>query len=167
MMLTHRSRAREQPHLPLPVHPRQVSSAGVNEVVRAAGGVVLRGNGDRLEVALVHRPKYDDWTHPKGKLEPGETNEQAALREVEEETGMRCALDQALPAVRYRDSQGRDKLVRYWRMHVIGGSFSPTSEVDELRWIGIDTGARLLSYERDRDVLRTAVEGSARSRLRS
>jgi 8-oxo-dGTP pyrophosphatase MutT (NUDIX family) len=140
----------------------RVGSGTVSELVRAAGGVVLRRNGDRREVALVHRPKYEDWTLPKGKLEPGETDEQAAVREVEEETGMRCELDEELPLVRYRDAQGRDKLVRYWRMHVVGGSFSPTAEIDELRWLEIEDGATLLSYERDRAVLRSAVETLSR-----
>jgi 8-oxo-dGTP pyrophosphatase MutT (NUDIX family) len=130
----------------------------VSEVVRAAGGIVLRTAAGRFEVAVVHRPKYDDWSLPKGKLEPDETDEQAAVREVEEETGMRCALDGELPPVRYRDSQGRDKVVRYWRMHVVEGSFSPTAEIDELRWLGLEDARRVLSYARDRALLRSAVD---------
>ena len=86
-------------------------------IVEAAGGVVARAaRRTRAEVLLVHRPKYDDWSLPKGKLEPGETHEAAACREVEEETGWRCALGEELPAVRYMDRQGRPKHVRYWRM---------------------------------------------------
>ena len=85
--------------------------------VEAAGGVVLRGEpGAGVEVLVVHRPKYDDWSLPKGKLEPGETDEAAAVREVEEETGWRCALGEELPAVRYTDRNGRPKHVRYWHM---------------------------------------------------
>jgi 8-oxo-dGTP pyrophosphatase MutT (NUDIX family) len=138
----------------------------VSEVVRAAGGIVLRTAEGRCEVVVVHRPKYDDWSLPKGKLEPGESDEQAAVREVEEETGMRCELERELPPVRYRDSQRRDKVVRYWRMRVLDGSFSPTAEIDELRWLGIEEAAALLSYARDRTLLRSAVEDLAPRRSR-
>ena len=118
--------------------------------VRAAGGLVVR---DGL-VCLVHRPKYDDWSLPKGKLDPGEGFEQAALREVEEETGLRCRLCDELPDVRYTDARGRPKLVRYWAMDVIGDSgFSPNDEVDELRWATLAEAARLLSYEHDRELV--------------
>jgi len=91
-------------------------------VVRAAGGVVVRDG----RVAVVHRPKYDDWSLPKGKLQPGESWEAAALREVEEETGLACRLQQELPAVEYEDSHGRCKTVRYWRMAPADeGRFAP------------------------------------------
>jgi 8-oxo-dGTP diphosphatase len=85
-------------------------------------------------------------------------DEQAAVREVEEETGMRCRLEEELAPIRYRDSRGRDKVVRYWRMQVLGGSFSPTSEIDELRWLGIEEAGGLLSYEHDRALLRSVVD---------
>jgi 8-oxo-dGTP diphosphatase len=127
------------------------------EEVRAAGGVVVRPGG---EVAVVHRPKYDDWTLPKGKLDPGESFEEAALREVEEETGLRCRLGRELPSTRYTDAKGRPKLVRYWEMEPIEGAFSPTDEIDELRWLPPEEAADLLSYERDREVLR-ALRGSS------
>jgi 8-oxo-dGTP diphosphatase len=117
--------------------------------VRAAGGVVMRGG----RVALVHRPKYDDWTFPKGKLDPGEDFEQAALREVEEETGMRCRLGRELPSTRYVDPKGRRKVVRYWQMEPLEGDFAPNREVDELRWVAPPEARGLLSYDRDRDVL--------------
>jgi len=118
--------------------------------VRAAGGLVVR---DGL-VCLVHRPRYDDWSLPKGKLDPGEGFEQAALREVEEETGLRCRLRGELPEVRYTDARGRPKLVRYWVMDVVDDSgFSPNDEVDELRWAPLAEAARLLSYERDRELV--------------
>jgi 8-oxo-dGTP diphosphatase len=105
-------------------------------------------------VALVHRPNYDDWTLPKGKLDPGESFEQAALREVEEETGLRCTLGDELPPVRYRDQKSRPKVVRYWLMEVEGGEESvPNDEVDELRWLPPAEARILLTYQRDAELL--------------
>jgi 8-oxo-dGTP diphosphatase len=125
----------------------------VTELVLAAGGVVVGGAG---RVAVVHRPKYDDWTLPKGKLGRGESFERAALREVEEETGLRCRALRELPSSRYSDAKGRPKLVRYWLMEpVAGGGFTPTDEVDELRWLTPAEAAELLSYERDRALVRS------------
>ena len=124
------------------------------EVVQAAGGVIWRRSPTgELEVPLVHRPRYDDWTVPKGKLEPHEGHAEAALREVEEETGLRCTLGPELASISYRDRKGRPKQVRYWAMKPAGGSFTPTEEVDEVRWVGVDSAPSLLSYERDRPVL--------------
>jgi 8-oxo-dGTP diphosphatase len=117
--------------------------------VLAAGGVVIRDG----KVALVHRPKYDDWSFPKGKLDPGESFEEAALREVEEETGLRCRLGRELPNTEYHDAKGRPKLVRYWEMTPLEGDFTPTEEVDELRWLDPAEAERLLSYEHDRELL--------------
>ena len=114
--------------------------------VEAAGGVVER---DGL-IAVVHRPRYDDWSLPKGKLDAGESFEQAALREVFEETGLQCELGAEQEPARYQDRRGRDKLVRYWRMTVIGGSFEPNDEVDELRWLSTADTLALLTYEHDR-----------------
>ena len=123
-------------------------------VVQAAGGLLWRRRADgTLEVLVAHRPKYDDWTLPKGKLEPGESHEQAAVREVFEETGLRCRLGRELPATRYHDRHGRPKRVRYWEMEAEGGEFVPNREVDEVRWVELDAAARLLSYERDRGLL--------------
>jgi 8-oxo-dGTP diphosphatase len=118
-------------------------------VVRAAGGLVTR-NG---EVLLVHRPKYDDWTFPKGKAEPDETDEDCALREVEEETGLRCALEEELGRTEYTDAKGRPKVVRWWRMRPLGGRFTPTDEIDEVRWATPAEARHLLSYERDVELL--------------
>ncbi len=118
--------------------------------VMAAGGVVTREGEDGVEIVVVHRPKYEDWSLPKGKLTPGEGWEQAALREVTEETGLRCELGEELEPARYLDRKGRRKLVRYWLMRPLDGSFEPTDEVDELRWLPPEEAAALLSYEHDR-----------------
>ena len=104
-------------------------------------------------MAVVHRPKYDDWTFPKGKLDPGEGFEEAALREVEEETGLRCELGDELDSTTYRDRRGREKLVRYWEMTPVGGEFEPNDEVDELRWLTPAEARAILTYERDRGLI--------------
>ncbi len=125
--------------------------------VAAAGGVVVRsGDGDR-RVAVIHRPKYMDWSLPKGKLEPGEDWLEAALREVEEETGYRCKPSVELPHVSYLDRKGRRKLVRYWLMEPVDGEFQPHGEVDELRWIGREQAEELLTYPHDRELVRKAL----------
>jgi 8-oxo-dGTP diphosphatase len=124
--------------------------------VEAAGGVVWRRAGDGVEVCVVHRPRYEDWSLPKGKLDPGETFEQAALREVQEETGIACDLGDKLPDVTYDDHKGRSKLVRYWTMTPdpeADSGFEPNDEVDELRWLPVAEARALLSYEPDRDLL--------------
>jgi 8-oxo-dGTP diphosphatase len=118
--------------------------------VRAGGGVVVRDGPEGTEVAVVHRPRYDDWSLPKGKLEDGETFEQGARREVEEETGFRCELGDELSPVRYHDRKGRPKVVRYWLMSVSGGGFEPNDEVDELLWLAPAEARSKLDYEHDR-----------------
>ena len=128
--------------------------------MQAAGGVVNRLGGEgEVEVLLVHRPRYDDWTLPKGKLEPGETHEQAAVREVEEETGFHCELGRELPSTSYHDSKGRPKTVRYWAMRPLAGSFLPHREVDEIRWLSLQAARELLSHRHDDDVLQAFAEG--------
>lgn len=118
--------------------------------VRAAGGVVARDG----VVLLVHRPRYDDWTFPKGKAEEGESDEDCALREVREETGLSCELEEELPATHYVDARGRPKRVRWWRMRAIADDgFTPNEEVDELRWVDTGTAVELLTYPRDRLLL--------------
>jgi 8-oxo-dGTP diphosphatase len=129
----------------------------VSAEVFAAGGVVWR-RGDRgIEVAVVHRPRYDDWSLPKGKLDDGESFEQAAVREVEEETGLRCALGPFLDEIGYRDHKDREKLVRYWAMEAGDGDFTPNDEVDEMRWVGIQDAPGMLSYDFDRALIDRAA----------
>lgn len=123
--------------------------------VRAAGGIVWRrvSGGGGLEVAVVHRKQYDDWTFPKGKRDPGESCEQTAVREVEEETGLRCDLGPELASTIYQDGQGRTKVVRYWAMTAASGELQAHNEVDDARWVGTTAVRPLLTYERDRQVL--------------
>jgi 8-oxo-dGTP diphosphatase len=117
--------------------------------VRAAGGVVRRDG----RIAVVHRPRYDDWSLPKGKLDPGETWEEAALREVREETGLECELGEELSSTTYHDRKGRFKLVRYWLMDPVRGEFAPNDEVDELRWLAPAEAVALLTYPRDQQLV--------------
>ena len=122
-------------------------------LIRAAGGAVVRDGEGGIEILVVHRPRYDDWTFPKGKAEPGESDEDCALREVEEETGLRCDLDRELPSTSYADSHGRQKRVRYWLMRPVGGSLVFEHEVDDAVWVAPVEARALLSYERDRALL--------------
>ena len=102
---------------------------------------------------VVHRPKYDDWTFPKGKAEPGETDEACAVREVEEETGLRCELEGELPSTSYTGPDGRPKRVRYWRMRAAAGELSFRHEVDAARWLAPAEAAALLTHARDAGLL--------------
>jgi 8-oxo-dGTP diphosphatase len=123
-------------------------------IVRAAGGIVWRrGKGGAVEIVLVHRPAYDDWSFPKGKLDQGETEAEAALREVQEETGLRCRLGRELGTSRYLDPKGRPKTVRYWEMAPTGGTLGPAHEVDDARWMPLAEARAALTYERDRRIL--------------
>lgn len=134
-------------------------------VVRAAGGVVVRDGPRGPEILVVHRPKYGDWTFPKGKVERGESDEDCARREVEEETGLVCALREELPSTSYTDAQGRLKRVRYWLMDPIEGRLAFHHEVDEARWLPPEEATRLLSYDRDVNLLRSlsSVAGNWRA----
>jgi 8-oxo-dGTP diphosphatase len=117
-------------------------------LIHAAGGVVLRDG----RVLLVHRPKYDDWTLPKGKLEDGESWEDGAVREVREETGLDCEAGPEAGRTFYVDHAGRDKEVRYFRMDAAGEPLAQ-NEVDEVRWVPLADAPALLSYERDAEVV--------------
>ena len=122
--------------------------------VRAAGGVVWRrGDVGVTEVLLVHRPRYRDWTLAKGKLDPDEKWEDAALREVEEETGLHCELGSPLAAVFYHDRRRRVKEVRYWAMRPLSGAFEPNKEVDAIEWLDLHTAMARVTYEVDLYVL--------------
>ncbi|GGO87324.1 DNA mismatch repair protein MutT [Wenjunlia tyrosinilytica] len=113
--------------------------------------------GDHIELALVHRPKYDDWSFPKGKLHRGESFRQAALREVREETGLDCVLGRQLPTVHYL-ANGRPKEVRYWEAVPVGGSFAPSHEVDRMVWLPVGAARRRLTHERDENLLGALLE---------
>jgi 8-oxo-dGTP diphosphatase len=117
-------------------------------VVRSAGGLVVRDG----KVLLVHRPKYDDWSFPKGKLEEGESWEDAAAREVEEETGLRCAVGEELGRTHYVVLRG-PKEVRYYRLSCDAGEPRAQNEVDEVRWVTLEDARDLLTHERDRALL--------------
>ena len=122
--------------------------------IRASGGVVIRQGATGPEVVIVHRPRYDDWSLPKGKRESGETDEQCAVREVEEETGVRCSLGPELLPQKYVDRKGRPKVVRYWLMHPRGERpFVPNDEIDEVRGVALDGAGDALTYSGDRDQL--------------
>ena len=129
-------------------------TAPTTEVVRAAGGIIVRRSPQGwLQVAVVHRPARCDWSFPKGKLEPGESFEDCARREVLEETGLVCRLGRFVGHTEYRDRKDRPKVVAYWVMHLEHGQFAPNEEVDEMRWVDLRTADRLLTYDRDRDLL--------------
>lgn len=131
-----------------------LEAARQEELVHAAGGMVVRHGPDRVvQVAVVHRPAREDWSFPKGKLEPGESLEECARREVYEETGLHCRLGTFVGHTEYRDRKDRPKVVAYWVMEVEGGTFRPNEEVDELRWVDLAVAARTLTYDRDRELL--------------
>lgn len=146
----------------------------VSSVIRAAGGVLWREsptprNGEpEIEVGVIHRPRYDDWTLPKGKLAKNESYIEGALREVLEETGFRVRLGRSLGETRYWKSVGgadREKVVRYWAMQASGGAFSRNNEVDEIRWLPLAEARELLSYRRDQEVLDRFARGPSPSGL--
>jgi 8-oxo-dGTP pyrophosphatase MutT (NUDIX family) len=135
-----------------------VNASEPEPVVRASGGLLRRRRPDgEYEFAIVHRPKYDDWSLPKGKVDADESDEDAAVREVEEETGVRPRLGREVGVIRYRDSKGRPKEVRYWLMEPVEPArrtrFRPNHEVDDLRWCTAAEASKLLSYEHDRRLI--------------
>ena len=127
---------------------------GCGPEVRAAGGAIWRRSADGgLEVLLVHRPRYDDWSLPKGKCDRGEDDVACALREVAEETGLECEVGPELPSQHYVDQKGRDKVVRYWAMVAVAGHGRLEHEIDEVAWLALDAALERLSYVRDTVVL--------------
>jgi 8-oxo-dGTP diphosphatase len=139
--------------------PTGADGAPARPVVRAAGGVVWRRTDDTVEVVLVHRPApRDDWSFPKGKLDPGERHRDAALREVEEETGLACRLGSKLCEVAYVTPRGEDKRVRWWAMTVDEDrGFRPNDEIDGLRWVPIDRAGAELTHPSDRQLVHALV----------
>lgn len=126
------------------------------ETVLAAGGLVVRETPAGPEVLVVHRPRHGDWSLPKGKLDPGESFEAAALREVAEETGLTCRLGRELGSVIYRDAGGRPKRVRYWMMRPVAGDVRerpPDGEIDGIRWLDPARAREILTYAHDRALL--------------
>ena len=138
-------------------------------VIPAAGTLPWRRRAGRLEVALVHRPKYDDWAWAKGKLDPGEDWAVAAVRETHEETALEVRLGRPLPCATYtvlgRDGEPAAKEVRYWAARVTGGSGELANEIDEVRWLDVAAANDLLDYARDRDQLRALVRADAAGTL--
>lgn len=133
--------------------------------VRAAGGLVWRpapAEPDGVEVLLVRRPRYGDWSLPKGKLDPGETWLPAAIREVREETGYEVEVGDYLGEVTYADRALARKVVRYWAMRAAGGGFTPHAEVDEIRWLPPAAAIESLTYDRDRALVRTFLRSLVR-----
>ena len=138
-------------------------------VIPAAGTVPWRRRRGQLQVALVHRPKYDDWAWAKGKLDPGEDWAVAAVRETHEETALEVRLGRPLPCAAYtvldRDGEPATKEVRYWAAEVVGGDGRLVNEVDEVRWLEVAAAHDLLDYARDRDQLRALVRADAAGAL--
>ena len=130
----------------------------VNDVIRAAGGVIFRRRSGVLETLIVHRPRYDDLTLPKGKAHEGEPIETTALREIREETGVTGELGPELKSVSYTDPLGRPKMVRYWLVRADGAeAFRPDHEVDALSWVSVEAAPATLTNEHDREVLAEAA----------
>jgi 8-oxo-(d)GTP phosphatase len=138
----------------------QPDAVPASKAVLAAGAVLWRPNGDPAapEIAIIHRPRYDDWSLPKGKVDPGETEPVTAVREVHEETGYTSHLGRRLTAVSYPVEQGIKK-VRYWAARCVDGAFTPNAEVDELKWLPIAQAIKQLQYAHDRKVLRHFAKG--------
>jgi 8-oxo-dGTP pyrophosphatase MutT (NUDIX family) len=135
---------------------------GLSRAVRAAGGIVWRRGPNGLEVLLIHRPRYGDWSFPKGKAKgEAESDEETAVREVEEEVGLRLELGPELESTQYRDSKGRRKVVRYWAMALPDGEDAIAGDgVDEVCWAGLDEAEQQLTWDRDVVVLDSLpVEG--------
>ena len=133
-----------------------------SELILAAGSLIIRQSApEAIEIAIVHRPIREDWSSPKGKVEPKETLTECALREVLEETGLLCRIVSFVGTTEYRDRKDRRKIAAYWVMTPEGGAFRSGEEVDEMRWVELSEAAELLTYERDRELLVTLQEPAA------
>ena len=142
------------------VHPLTTAAADQPKIL-AAGVVLWRpapatADGPEVELALIHRPKWQDWTFPKGKLKEGERHREAARREAFEETGMRVELGSRLPTQRYL-AKGRRKRVRYWSAVRVSGSFTPNREVDRLEWLPSAEACRRLTFDHDRELVKALL----------
>lgn len=131
------------------------SSRSASKIVLAAGGVLWRpGHGESAEeVAVIHRPRYDDWSLPKGKVDPGESEPVTAAREIFEETGYHVQLGRRIATVSY-PIDPRTKKVQYWSARSVGGSFAPNNEVDDLIWLPVAAATKKVSYPYDQKILR-------------
>ncbi len=125
----------------------------MTDLLRAAGGLVWRRGAHEVEVVLVHRRRYDDWSFPKGKVDPGESDEEAAVREVQEEASLICRLGSELPSTSYTDRTGRAKVVRYWAMTVQAGMAAGDNEIDRAEWVPLSQLRSRMSYRRDHGVV--------------
>ena len=132
-----------------------------NSLVPACGTLTVDGEG---RILMQRRRDTGQWALPMGKMEIGETPSECAVRETEEETGLRCLAREYLGREEYTDHHGRPKVVDYWLMEPVTGAFHPNDEVDELRWLEIQPAPDLLTYDRDRETLRKGVEAWKESR---
>ena len=129
-----------------------------DDLIRAAGGIVVRAlSGGRVDVACIYREARGDWTFPKGKLDGDETFEQAALREVFEETGMHCRVVRFAGTTNYTHRKGKPKIVAYYLMSVDAGEFAPNAEVDQLVWLPLERVRDHLTWDRDQELFDIAV----------
>jgi 8-oxo-(d)GTP phosphatase len=140
----------------VPKKPSSGDAVPSNKAVLAAGAVLWRNSDDggEPEVAVIHRPRYDDWSLPKGKVDVGESEPLTAVREVFEETGYSCRLGRRLTSVSYPVEKQGIKKVRYWAAHIVDGDFTPNDEVDELKWLPVSAALKQVQYAHDRKVLR-------------
>ncbi len=128
------------------------------DLIRAAGGIVIRRDGlGRIEIACIYREARGDWTFPKGKLDRGESFEEAALREVYEETGLHCEIVRFVGTTNYTHRKGRPKIVAYYLMEVAHGEFAPNDEVDELVWLDVASVSNHLTWDRDQELFSIAL----------
>jgi 8-oxo-dGTP pyrophosphatase MutT (NUDIX family) len=131
----------------------------MSEPVRAAGGVPYRSVDSRVEVLVVHRPEYDDWSFPKGKCHDGELDDDCVQREIGEETGLEVELERFLGESWYRDAKDRPKVARFWSLRPVGGEAVAQAEIDGVEWLEPDDARKRLSYDRDREILDAFLAG--------